>query len=323
MMLHRVCIGRRNPLLAIPTCTTTLPMSWISAAVPSVPSYSATAHHTNSYPNRYLSTYQHTLKANNPNNNQSPRPASSPIPNASVPPKSSAPRTSSTPVMNRMSVPIPTLNAILKKFNLLVHPDLFTAYPTHAAANQASLQALNSLLTSLKTRNPQDSYPEKQVLKLIFHIKKKRGEEKWAEYVRTNDLETHLSKKPVSNRGGRPMRGHGAAGSSVSTLPPRGKDTLEGEFYIVPVVVSTNGSQCQRLVQSQLSSLFYRCGLPFKFNWDAEYWQMGAMRMREDYVQEEDGSDGKGFAENDAGYDEYEETENGQQKQQQNRSARS
>jgi len=225
-------------------------------------------------------------------------------------PKPSAPQRSSQPS-------VPTLNAVLKKFNLLVHPDLFQSHPAHAAANQESLQALNSLLSTLKTRDRQESYPEKQTLRLVFHIKKKRGEEKWAEYVRMNDLEMHLAKKSAPTNG-RGANGRGArraatgAASAAGTLPPRGTQTLDGEFYVVPVVVSTNGTHCQKLVGSQLASLFYRCGLPFKFNWDAEYWQMGGARDRRDRVDDEgmdDATAERYDREDEAQYDEYEDND--------------
>jgi hypothetical protein len=213
---------------------------------------------------------------------------------------------------------VPTLNALLKKFNLLVHPDLFQNSPAHAAANQESLQALNSLLSTLKTRDKQESYPEKQVLRLVFHIKKKRGEEKWAEYVRNNDLEMHLKKvsgAAVSQNRGRGSNGGAgnkrgaavAAAAAATALPPRGTQTLEGEFYVVPVVVSTNGTHCQKLVQSQLAGLFYRVGLPHKFVWDAEYWNMGGMRLRADRVEEQEGDFDEAQAEQQEYDEEYEE----------------
>jgi len=174
-----------------------------------------------------------------------------------------------------------------------VHPDLFGASPSHQHVNQESLQALNSLLSTLKSRDSKDLYPPKQVLQLVFHVKKRRGDERWAEYVRTIDLQMHLSGKGAakaptqqqSNSGGRrvarPARGE-------SALPPRGKDTLEGEFHVVPVIVSTNGGHCKKQVQEQLASLFYRCGLPHKFEWDEEYWNMGGAKSKEDFVQEEE-----------------------------------
>ena len=200
----------------------------------------------------------------------------------------------------------PCLFLSLQRFNLLVHPDLFGSTPTHAHANQVSLQQLNSLLSTLKTRDSKESYPPKQVLQLVFHVKKRRGDEKWAEYVRTHDLRMHLAGKCApaqasaagpNNHGARRRPAPRAPPRGVSALPPRGTHVLENEFHVVPVIVSTNGGHCKNQVQEQLSSLFYRCGLPHKFEWDDEYWNMGGARYREakeeELQEEEEGEDRK------------------------------
>ena len=175
----------------------------------------------------------------------------------------------------------------MKRFNLLVHPDLFGSSPAQAHQNQQSLQALNSLLAGLKTRDPSDPYPPKQVLQLVFYIKKKRGDEAWVEFVRRNDVQMYLAGKtsPVGHYqnarksvGGSGGRGGSSGRAGAATLPPRGHTTLENEFHIIPTLISTNGGQCKRSVQDQMASLFYRVGLPVKFKWDEEYWNMGGAK---------------------------------------------
>lgn len=80
----------------------------------------------------------------------------------------------------------PTLNATMKKFNLLVHPDLFVQHPECQKINQESLQALNSLLGTLKTKDRQEPYPPKQRLELVFYIKKRSGTSQHTFHKRSN-----------------------------------------------------------------------------------------------------------------------------------------
>lgn len=202
----------------------------------------------------------------------------------------------------------------MKQFNLLIHPDLFTSSPVQAKINQESLQALNALLANLKTKEATDPYPPKQILQLLFYLKKRRGDEKWAEYIKKYDLKMHLegkaNKSTASNQARKSNGGvfkntrnsAAAAASTTAVIPPRGTHVLENEFHLVPVLISTNGGHCKKSVSEQFSSLFYRMGLPIKWRWDAEYWNMGAAKeykagttdepMEDDFDEDDEAQDG-------------------------------
>jgi len=225
----------------------------------------------------------------------------------------------------------PTLNQLLKRFNLLVHPDLFGSSPAHQSANQHSLSALNELLATLKSRDSKEPYPPKQVIQLVFHIKKRRGDELWAEYVRKVDYHTHitaaakklkagnngqtLTLNGMTSRNGislRPPRGGSrkqskSLSSSVipGVMPPRGNSVLDDEFHAVPVVMSTNGGQCKNMLGEQLSNMFYRVGLPTKFVWDDEYWQLAGPRQWSESGDDMDFNDDDGYDYDDDDEGEY------------------
>lgn len=218
-------------------------------------------------------------------------------------PKAAVSGSSSRGAAQSRAAGLPTFNSIMKRFNLLVHPDLFMTSPAQAHQNQQSLQALNSLLAGLKTRDPSDPYPPKQVLQLLFYIKKKRGDEAWAAFIRKNDVNMYLEGRTVSPTAGSAPRKPGAR---AHPLPARGHSTLENEFHIVPTLLSTNGGHCKRAVADQMASLFYRVGLPAQFKWDDEYWNMGGARDQK-FAEGEEGEGEDKAAADDDGADEGEE----------------
>lgn len=185
---------------------------------------------------------------------------------------------SSAPSMAAYQGP-PLLSSLLKKFNLLVHPDLFAHAPEHQAQNQQSLQALNALLSALRTRERDNEYPAAQKLQLVFYVKKRAGDEEWMRWVRREEIaameKEQGTKKKQNARSRAPARGSSAATAAASGPPKRG-DVLDGEFHIVPVLLTTTGGNCRTLIAGQLTSMFQRVGMDVQaFRWDADYWQMG------------------------------------------------
>lgn len=80
---------------------------------------------------------------------------------------------------------------------------------------------------------------------------------------------------------------------------------LDDEFHAVPVVMSTNGGQCKNMLGEQLSNMFYRVGLPTKFVWDDEYWQLAGPRQWSESGDDMDFNDDDGYDYDDDDEGEY------------------
>ncbi|KAL6051771.1 DNA-directed RNA polymerase I subunit RPA1, variant 2 [Balamuthia mandrillaris] len=63
----------------------------------------------------------------------------------------------------------PTLKALLNRFLLMVHPDLFSDYPQHQDVNSKSLQALHNFLDDTK-RPPEVHVPSNKTYSLQFYL---------------------------------------------------------------------------------------------------------------------------------------------------------
>lgn len=69
----------------------------------------------------------------------------------------------------------PSLNQLLRRFYLFVHPDLFTKHPTEKAHNEAAMKKLMEFLSSIKNADAEEPYPRAQVQHLDFYIRKPTG----------------------------------------------------------------------------------------------------------------------------------------------------
>lgn len=82
------------------------------------------------------------------------------------------------------------------------------------------------------------------------------GDGTWLRYVQSHGLMEIIQQK------------------GKAKIPARVGSVVDGSFHVIPVLIATSGGFCKKMVESQLSNMFYRCGLQFDFVWDEEYWNM-------------------------------------------------
>jgi hypothetical protein len=123
-----------------------------------------------------------------------------------------------------------------RKFQLRVHPDLFTAYPELQAANSASLQKLQGILNDART--------------------KERTTDDASVKPRTESLQFFLRAQGSGGGGG----GGGAGGEAPPT------------FLRVPLTIRVPGTHCKNVLGDSMVELFKHAGLPSTFHWGPEYW---------------------------------------------------
>ncbi len=148
----------------------------------------------------------------------------------------------------------PFFREVWRKFQLLVHPDLFTRFPELQAANAASLQVLQGVLNDAKSGH------------------RTTGE---ALRPRTEQLTFYIRASRILPRGGGATRAAGGAAA-----PQRGgsgsgsgsASTDDASFVRVPLTLRIPGPNCQHVLAESLGELFGHCRLPTRFHWGAEYW---------------------------------------------------
>ena len=129
----------------------------------------------------------------------------------------------------------PMFKDLWRKFQLRVHPDLFTAYPELQAANSASLQKLQGILNDART--------------------KERTTDDASAKPRTESLQFFLRAQGSGSGGG------GGAGGEA---PPT--------FLRVPLTIRVPGTHCKNVLGDSMVELFKHAGLPSTFHWGPEYW---------------------------------------------------
>ncbi len=155
--------------------------------------------------------------------------------------------------------PIPPLSSTLRRFFMLVHPDLFTLSPRHQAVNAENVQRLNSFLTELKATDSSDPYPARQFLNLSFFIKKRVGDQIQSS-LPLGAERSSPAKRAVS--GGQRKR-HGRVG-----------EIIPGEYHLIHQTIALTGGECRATVERGLGELFDKVALPSQFEWDADYWKL-------------------------------------------------
>ena len=130
----------------------------------------------------------------------------------------------------------PMFKDLWRKFQLRVHPDLFTAYPELQAANSASLQKLQGILNDART--------------------KERTTDDASAKPRTESLQFFLRAQGSGGSGG--------AGAGGGEAPPT--------FLRVPLTIRVPGTHCKNVLGDSMVELFKHAGLPSTFHWGPEYW---------------------------------------------------
>jgi len=143
----------------------------------------------------------------------------------------------------------PHFRDIWRKFQLLVHPDLFTTFPDIQAKNSSSLQILQGILNDAKTM-------ERDANDLI-----KPRTETMEFFIRA-----HRIQYPANNNNNR--------SKSSSNIPTNLTTTTktDNHFIRIPLTIRVTGSHFQHVLADSLISLFKYCGLPTRWHWGNEYW---------------------------------------------------
>ena len=154
----------------------------------------------------------------------------------------------------------PTLNATLRKFYFLVHPDLFHSHPTQRAVNEQNMQHFLGFITAMKQTNSDQPWPLAQHTNLTFYVRRKANDKinTSLSFIQHNEQSTSTTTK------------------SNTIKPPKRKPSPSatgGDFHVLQLTLSTNGGNCRSLVEKQLRHLFAMLGLQEEFRWDDEYWQ--------------------------------------------------
>ena len=156
---------------------------------------------------------------------------------------------------------VPTLNATLRRFYFLVHPDLFHSHPHHRAINEQNMQHFLGFITAMKQTNNEQPWPPAQHTNLTFYVRRRDGDRvntslSFIEYNEQRDKKhSHINNSRHNKR---------------RTQQP---STTDGDFHVLQLTLSTNGGNCRGPVERQLRHLFAMLGLPEEFRWDDEYWQ--------------------------------------------------
>ena len=198
---------------------------------------------------------------------------------------STSPSTSSTPSSSssKRPGPPPTLNATLRRFYFLVHPDLFHSHPHHRAVNEANLQHFIGFITAMKQTNSSEPWPHAQHTNLTFYVRRKRGD---GVNTGVSFVEWSEAKEAEAKKGGRGGKGGGGKGKVGAV--GGGVGSVDGEFHVLRLTLSTNGGNCKGVVERQLRHLFHMMGLPEEFVWDDEYWKTKPRIERKDDEQQEE-----------------------------------
>ena len=158
---------------------------------------------------------------------------------------------------------IPTLNATLRRFYFLVHPDLFHSHPEHRAINEQNMQHFLGFVTAMKQTNSDQPWPPAQHTNLTFYIRRKAGDKINTRLSFIEYNEQHDKKHSHHNKTKRRP-------PPTTYQPP----ATDGDFHVLRLTLSTNGGNCRGPVEKQLRHLFAMLALPEEFRWDDEYWQM-------------------------------------------------
>ena len=131
----------------------------------------------------------------------------------------------------------PFFKDVWRKFQLRVHPDLFTAYPELQAANSASLQKLQGILNDARTKE------------------------------RTTDevFKPRLESMQFFLRASAPAPAAATASAGAPASAP-------AAFLRVPLTIRVPGSHCKNVIGESFAELFKHAGLPSSFHWGPEYW---------------------------------------------------
>jgi hypothetical protein len=158
----------------------------------------------------------------------------------------------------------PMFREVWRKFQLMVHPDLFTRFPELQARNAASLQKLQGILNDAKTGEG-GTKTTSEALR-----------------ARTESMEFIIRASRLGSKA--PGAGSGAAGRAGGAPAPPVND--DAHFVRVPLTLRIPGPNCQHVVADALASLFGAVGLPQRWHWGPEYW--GSTFVREKDVEEEE-----------------------------------
>lgn len=132
----------------------------------------------------------------------------------------------------------PVFREVWRKFQLLVHPDLFTRFPELQAKNAESLQKLQGILNEAKSTE---------------------REKEAAMRARTEEMEFYIRASKIL----------GAAAANQQN----GASAAAESFVRVPLVVRIPGPNCQHVLSDALSQLFGRCRLPTRWHWGDDYFR--------------------------------------------------
>ena len=178
--------------------------------------------------------------------------------------------------------PIPTLNATLRRFYFLVHPDLFHSHPHHRAINETNMQHFLGFITAIRRTDNDQPWPAAQHTNLTFYIRRRVGD----------GINTALSFIEYNERTNKKHNHHSTNNNNkTKRKPTQLPSNTEGEFHVLQLTLSTNGGNCRGIVEKQLRHLFVMLGLPEEFRWDDEYWQLKPPVKRgggENEVQEDE-----------------------------------
>lgn len=156
----------------------------------------------------------------------------------------------------------PYFRDIWRKFQLLVHPDLFTSFPDIQQKNSDSLQKLQGILNDAKSM-------ERDANELI-----KPRTETMEFFIRAHRIVTPRS--PPSNGRTFPPKNSSSTPSSSSS------SSSDNHFIRVPLVIRVTGSHFQHVLADSLIHLFKLCGLPSRWYWGNEYWN-STYKITEDF----------------------------------------
>jgi hypothetical protein len=197
----------------------------------------------------------------------------------------------------------PTLNATLRRFYFLVHPDLFHSHPLHRSVNEANLQHFLGFVTAMKQTSSAEPWPPARHTNLTFYIRRKARDAintqlSFIDYCEQREQGRKGRKTPAAGRrGGAPDAAKGREEMTTGRRGGAGGRHEDSEFHVLRVTLSTNGGSCRAMVERQLRHLFCMAALPEEFVWDDEYWQQKAPISRtEAEGEEEQQGDGWGFA---------------------------
>ena len=161
-----------------------------------------------------------------------------------------------------------------------MHPDLFHSHPQHRAVNEANLQHFLGFITAMKQTSSKDPWPPAQHTNLTFYIRRTRGDG-------INTAVPFVVWNEARDAKGRPVRGKApgrARGGEAG-------DSVDGDFHVLRLTLSTNGGNCKGLVERQLRHLFHMMALREDFVWDDEYWQCKPRIARSDDANGDDDDD--------------------------------